>query len=354
LILKNSEAYPGLTDASANSALMSWSGGITYGNEAGYEMPLNAHTIYELTFKAASWNNEAKGDMTVSVLNSTDGMAATNLGMMDKDIMGKEDNPSGMTEFKVLFATGAAGNYVFSISSANNFVLTDLDLRKATNQYLEFADNAPVPTYAPGTYPSVKISRSLTAGRWATAVYPFAVSGVDEIAVIDEFNSQTGELSFKSANTSEANKPFLMRSNTGKNEVMLTNVNVEAIAESPVAATSSTNTSSDVELQGVYSTTNITAAEKNYVLSKNKIYEVGEAGATIAPYRAYFHMVNHNGNASARLLSFSVNGEATAIEGVSAEKGTADSEVYNLHGQKMNGQLKKGIYIIGGKRVVVK
>lgn len=135
---------------------------------------------------------------------------------------------------------------------------------------------------------------------------------------------------------------------------MLTNVNVEAIAESPVAATSSTNTSSDVELQGVYSTTNITAAEKNYVLSKNKIYEVGEAGATIAPYRAYFHMVNHNGNASARLLSFSVNGEATAIEGVSAEKGTADSEVYNLHGQKMNGQLKKGIYIIGGKRVVVK
>jgi len=69
VMLKNTGSYPGLSDASAETATMSWPGGITYGETAGYTMPLKANTVYRLQFKAAGWNNETRSGMSVSILN---------------------------------------------------------------------------------------------------------------------------------------------------------------------------------------------------------------------------------------------------------------------------------------------
>ncbi|MBP3789551.1 MAG: hypothetical protein J6I52_08015 [Prevotella sp.] len=345
VMLKNTETYPGLSDASAKTATMSWPGGITYGETAGYTMPLKANTVYRLQFKAAGWNNETRSGMSVSILNGTDGMALYNLGTPDRDIMGNETNTAGMTSYDVVFATGAAGNYVFHIQSGNNLVVTDFVITKAANQYLEFADGS-VPTYAPGTYPSVKITRSLTAGRWATAVYPFAVSGVDNIAVLDSYDKKTGALGFTSATASRANEPFFMRSETNKSEITLSNVDVEAVAATP------TITKVEASLKGAYTTTNITNAEKNYVLSNNTIYSVGTAGATINPYRAYIQIAQDA--APARALSFFVDGdETTGISQVENGKLNDENSVYNLNGQRVAAP-QKGLYIVNGKKVVVK
>ena len=49
---------------------------------------------------------------------------------------------------------------------------------------------------------------------------------------------------------------------------------------------------------------------------------------------------------------FLVEDEATAITG--AKMNAQQENVYNLSGQKINNQLKKGIYIVNGKKVVVK
>jgi len=324
VMIKNVEDYPGLADASAGTAAMSWSGGITYGEQTGYEMPLAAHTIYELTFKAAGWNKETRGDITVNVKNGSAGMVAKNLGKASKDIS------EGMSEFSVLFVTGETGNYVFSVSSANNMVLTDFRLVKAASQVLEFADNSAVPTYAPGTYPSVKITRSLTAGKWATAVYPFAVSGVDNIAVLNSYNSSTGELGFSSAAASTANVPFFMMSNTDKSEITLSNVAV-------AAASVDNATANEASLIGAYAATDITKTEKNYVLSDNKIFSVGEAGATINPYRAYIQLTE---GGLARALRFVVDGQITGVDNVAAAEASAE--------------VKDGKYIENGKVVIVK
>ncbi len=341
-ILKTQATFPGLADATDGTALFAWSGGASYGNDEGYEMPLKANSIYKLNLKVAGWNNETRGDINVSVLNGSDGMATISLGKADKDIKGNDTNTAGMTSMEILFATGAAGNYVFSISSANNIVFTDVELKKATNQYLEFADNADMLKYAPGTYPTVKITRTLTADRWATAVYPFAVSGVDNIAVLDSYDAETGALGFSSATASTANVPFLMRSTSAKSEISLSNVEVVAAAATDATAT-------EASLKGVYAATAITNAEKNYVLSQNKIYSVGEDGATINPYRAYIQIAQ---DAPARALTFFVDGEATAIEGVSAES-QLNGKVYNLSGQQVE-KAQKGIYVVNGKKVVIK
>lgn len=331
VMIKNVEDYPGLADASAGTAAMSWSGGITYGETAGYTMPLKANTVYRLQFKAAGWNNETRSGMSVSILNSTDGMALYNLGTPDRDIKGNATNTAGMTSYDVVFATGAAGNYVFHIQSGHNMVVTDFSITKAASQVLEFVDGSAVPAYAPGTYPSVKITRTLTANKWATAVYPFAVSGVDNIAVLDSYNSSTGELVFSTtAGVSTANEPFFMMSTTDKSEITLSDVEVAAPVANPVV------TESEASLKGAYTATDITNAEKNYVLSNNEIFSVGAAGATINPYRAYIQLSEAG---AARAIRFVVDGQITGVDNVEAAT---------------EATLKDGKYLENGKVVIVK
>ena len=221
---------------------------------------------------------------------------------------------------------------------------------------LTFADSS-LPAYTPGTtYPQVKISRTLKAGRWATAIYPFAVPKSDglEIATLSNYDASTGTLSFATADASTANKPFLMRSTSGdKTEISLNNVEVAAAEATDVTA-------GKASLKGVYSSKNITNEEKNYVLSNNTIYSVGTAGATIPAYRAYIQI---DQSAEARALSFLVNGVTTGI-GSSLNDGgqMANGKVYDLQGRMVDtsgfnvqaSKLKKGLYIQNGKKYLVR
>ena len=317
----------------SSTAYYNQPGSLQYGNAGVYTMPLKANTIYTLTFKYASWENGSNNNVKASVLKGGNGM----------DEMTFERNETKYTDGYVtktlVFVTKDAGNYVLTLANDGNTVLTGVSITKAASQVLEFADGT-VPTYAPGTYPAVKISRTLNAGKWATAVYPFAVSGV-EIAVLDSFND--GTLSFTSADASEANKPFMMRSTAAATEISLSNVEVAAAAAQNAVA------SEVVKLIGVYTATEITNDEKNYVLSNNTIYPVGEAGATINPYRAYIQ-VDQPGEA--RSLKFVVDGVTTAIEGVSNDT-MENGNVYNLQGQRVQ-NAQKGLFIQNGKKVVLK
>jgi len=198
----------------------------------------------------------------------------------------------------------------------------------------------------------VKITRTLRADYWATAVYPFAVSGVDKIAVLNDYNTTTQHIKFVSTEASTANEPFLMRSTTNKSEISLSDVEVSAAATTPKV------TINNLSLIGSYSEIEITSdGDKNYVLSNNTIYPVGEAGATIPVYRAYIQ--DANTYSLGRSLKFVVDEEVTAIEGIS-DKNYVNGTVYNLNGQVVRKNastldgLKKGVYIVNGQRVIVK
>lgn len=340
-LIKNTTTYPGLNSASANAGVFAWGNTtMTYGNTVGYTMPLAAHTIYELTFKTCGWADGDMGYVKVTVLNdANEGMSEQTSATATKRI--GEENP--WNEFKMVFATGDAGNYKFGMWTSKHTVFTDIVLKKAASQVLTFADGS-VPSYAPGTYPSVKITRTLTAGRWATAVYPFAVSGVDNIAVLNSYNAATGALDFTTATESTANEPFLMRSTAGTSEISLSDVEVAATVATP------TVTKAEASLIGTYSTENIDNSAKNYVLSSNKIYPVGTSGATINPYRAYIQ-VDQSGES--RALTFNVDGQTTGITSLQNVNAGTEGSVYNLNGQQVK-KAQKGVYIQNGKKVVVK
>ncbi|MBQ8127636.1 MAG: hypothetical protein IJ176_04475 [Prevotella sp.] len=312
-------------------------GSMEYGNAGVYTMPLKANTIYTLTFKYASWATDSNDGMTASVLNGEQGMAAIAYEANDTEYKAA----NSLVTKTIKFVTGEAGNYVLKLANSGNTVITGVSITKDASQVLEFADGA-VPTYAPGTYPAVKITRSLTAGKWATAIYPFAVSGVDKMATLDSYEGTT--LNFTSITESTPNEPFLMRSESDKSSIELSNVAV-------VAAEAKDVVKGNASLKGVYAETTVNAAEgvTNYVLSSNVIYPVGANAAMVAPYRAYIQV----SESAARSLKFVVDGsESTGIEGVAA----ADAEstrVYNLNGQQVK-SAQKGIFIQNGKKVVMK
>ena len=314
----------------------------TYGATAGYTMPLKTGTIYKLTAQAGGWGQVNK-NFKIAVVSSTD---ANVVAQTLKTPATGVHQGGNVINYEMYFVVPAAGDYKMVLTNPddvdNAIAISNIELF-STNA-LVFADGS-VPTYAPGTYPSVKISRELTANYWATAVYPFAVSDVDNIAVLDSYNKKTGALGFTSVTASTANEPFFMRSKTDKSEIILSNV--EVAAASAVDATKS-----EASLKGVYTTTNITNAEKNYVLSNNTIYSVGTAGATINPYRAYIQIAQDA--APARALSFFIDGEeTTGIEGIDAQTNMLNGTVYNLNGQRVE-KVQKGLYIVNGKKVVVK
>ena len=316
--------------SNTNYGYYNQTGSLKYGNTGAYIMPLKANTIYTLTFEYASWETNSNNGMTVSVLNGEEGMAA--MAFPENNTQYKSSEAFAVKT--LVFATGAAGNYVLTLANSGNTVITDVSITKAASQVLEFADGS-VPAYAPGTYPSVKITRTLTANRWATAVYPFAVSGVDNIAVLDSYNKETGALGFTSATESTANEPFLMRSTAGVTEISLSDVEVAAIAANPVA------TESEASLIGAYTATDITGTEKNYVLSNNQIFSVGEAGAKINPYRAYIQI---DESTPVKVLSFIVDGTATGVEAPEVTEAEEEEILYNTAGVRV-GKDYKGIVI---------
>ena len=77
------------------------------------------------------------------------------------------------------------------------------------------------------------------------------------------------------------------------------------------------------------------------------------AGQTVAADKAYLHIATSlapEAEAGARLL-FVFDGETTAISNV--KQAASENAVYNLSGQRV-GQPTKGLYIVNGKKVVIK
>ena len=106
-----------------------------------------------------------------------------------------------------------------------------------------------------------------------------------------------------------------------------------------------------------------------YLLKDNTVKKVGSAGGHIAENRAYFDLSQMSEYTEAvgvnqRLISLGGNdGDGTTgVDGIEAE-GNALVDVYTIGGVQVRSQvaaseatdgLAKGIYIVNGKKVVVK
>lgn len=195
---------------------------------------------------------------------------------------------------------------------------------------------------------------NMAGGQFATLMLPFNASSLPgTIYQLDQgADLISGTLRGTAVTNIEANKPVLV---TKAGNYTGSNVRI------PVVSSGATYLNG--ELVGVYEAT--TAPEGSYVLQNHTngkgvaFYLVGSTKPTVGPFRAYIRQQE----AGARAALFFSPEDVTGISSTMSDEHPIYSEgnAYDLQGRKIQGQkngilqgLKRGFYIVNGKKMVVK
>lgn len=246
--------------------------------------------------------------------------------------------------------------YISKIEIVPNNVILD---ETATNNTIEAKSGV-----------NVTLKRSMVANEWNTICLPFdvpaeqatAVFGDNvKIAALDK-NSTGTTLSFNSVKAITASVPYLIKPSIASpaDGYNFKEVTIKDDSKGNVVAPEPVMTEDLFGLVGIYNKVDVTEAIKNTLFSGdcyaaflgdgNKIYKAGN-GMTKG-FRAYFAIPN---GAAASALRVVIDGTATSIKNIDSEVVESNAPVYNLQGQRVNGNnLTSGIYVKAGKKFVVK
>lgn len=206
---------------------------------------------------------------------------------------------------------------------------------------------------------TITLSEKCTDGEMYYGTYsstkPFVVSDdiiVSEISVID---NQLNVEEYASGAVVPANTGVMVSSMTyGNHEVALS----EEVGESVLGEENMLRPTGDAGITATEMAAK-DAACKYYRLTMHKgetlgyFYGAAEGAAfNIAAGKAYLAVPEA---LAAKVLGFAIGGGVTGI-GAVADNGNAAGQrtVYNLQGQRVNGKLAKGVYIVNGKKVIIK
>lgn len=204
------------------------------------------------------------------------------------------------------------------------------------------SDTVDPETITTGTF-EVSLTRTFAADSWNTVCLPVAVASVadtfGENAAAYEFTGFNGQtLSFSKVAALEAGTPYIIYVENAISSLSFTNAEVVATAGNVTQGTAT--------FQGTYAPI-ADMSGKYGVTTKNTIAK-GKSGSSIKGFRAYFEGDNLS---NARINAID---ESTGISRVfAADEVLGDQRVYNLNGQHVE-NAKKGVYIVNGKKVVIK
>lgn len=266
----------------------------------------------------ADWKENTYNDFEYFNSHATDGVTSVDMrGTVTKDVDVAQffKNPN-----TIVYADAAYDHANVVVNgTATNLLLTDAN-----------AFNAPYDF----TAESVKLTRSLQNGI-NSFVLPFEVSanelGASKVATYKSYDLGKKVANFETAESVVANTPFLTTDAKEPSKLNFTNKSIVATLE---------NLGTD--FVGVYTRTK---AEGKYGIDEKGNLHKGGADAYVNPFHAYLNVEG--------VASVAFDGSVTAINNIAADK-VADTAVYDLSGRRVNGKLQKGLYIMNGKKVVVK
>lgn len=200
----------------------------------------------------------------------------------------------------------------------------------------------------------VIMTRTFKKG-WNTICLPFSTTAEAlGAAKVQKLTKCTNDLiNFQSVDGNmEWNTPYLIYFNEEK---AFTSENPFIFAGRVTDSNQSTTgvTFSPITMRGNYKAK--FSMKGNYgVVDQNGVQRIMSGGeeATLGPCRAYFE---GNGNYLANGMLISFDGQTTGITSaeLNAEGAAEDAPIYNLQGVRVN-HLTKGVYIKGGKKIIVK
>lgn len=207
---------------------------------------------------------------------------------------------------------------------------------------LELVDGKPFKAPSAFTATNAKFTKTMTAGL-GTMVIPFAAALPTGVKAYDLTGVSGTAITTSAAASIAANKPVLLEAAADDYEFTATGAAIAATVDA----------SSNGLLNGTYAGTKAAKAADNYVLqnaSAPAFYSVTSADATIPPFRAY--LTTAAGAPSLSIL-LPENGDVTGINATLVNTEKLNSEIFNLQGQRV-AQPAKGLYIVNGKKVIVK
>ncbi len=204
-------------------------------------------------------------------------------------------------------------------------------------------------TIAEASQASVTVSAK--AGKYGTVIFPFKpdVSGsaFDNIIFYScsGVNDVTNNVQLEEVSEPVANVPYLIKNAGSDLSETLTGWG---------AAYQDSYTDTEGLLTGVYTDASVTCNANNYILQTQEgnqaFYLVQDEDFTATAYKCY---LTYSSGGSVKSFGFEFNGE-TSINAIDNGQSTIDNTaIYNLAGQKVK-KAAKGIYIVNGKKVVIK
>ena len=243
-------------------------------------------------------------------------------------------------------------NVSLTLSSSNRITGTitcpKLKMVFASSRTLKQTSNV---TYSAGTY-NVTINRTFAQG-WNTLCLPFSITPAEIGAkAAQEFSSvsEGKTLNFAAVSQMQANVPYLVFfENATTSPFYYCGATQTPSAKSVThdGITFSGNFAANKSMQGLYGVAKGTDGHQRILL--------GSAGATLPAMAAFFSSTQPLANMSLRMEGENM----TDIEAIQTTENEAQTAVYTLQGTRIQpatkgARLPKGIYIINGKKVIVK
>lgn len=249
--------------------------------------------------------------------------------------------------FTKLSTTTNTDNYNTSLSTISATALT-LDETYTSN------------TIKALTGANFTFNRKMASDKWNTFCVPFALTSEQIDATfgkgtqVREYEGANGNvLTFAEATAIEAGKPYLIKPAKAAEKYIFNGVDITTTKAAKVG-------DGDIKFCGVYNQTDVkdlaTAGSHVSGIVDNMVKRA-KADSSIKGFRAYFSVPNSTSESSEAALRVAVDGETTGIDTIEGFETNTPTRVYNLSGQYVGtstANLKPGVYVSGGKKVIVK
>ena len=243
---------------------------------------------------------------------------------------------------------------------------TSITVYVALPSEITLNENSESNTLEAKTGVNVTLKRSMVANEWNTICLPFAVTMDkakaafgDNVKIVEldtEAAVDANVLSFKASTGIVAATPYLIKPSAVSETETYTFEGVD------ITETNDKNAyvKNPIAFKGIFNMVDITKDVVNvgascyaaFLGADNKIYKAKANGNKTKGFRAYFAIPN---SASASALRVVIDGTATSIKNIYSEVVESNAPVYNLQGQRVDGNnLTPGIYVKAGKKFVVK
>lgn len=242
----------------------------------------------------------------------------------------------------------------FSCSTAGCYFLDNVKIERAIGLD-EAADNSAVLEKNNGKEVNVMLKRTLVADSWNTLCLPFSMSH-DAVQTVfgegtvlkqmKEWNATENVIYFEAADAIVAGQPYIIKPVEAKESLLLQDQMVLNAVHNA--------TSGNISLCGIMSSTQLSESDV-FLGTDGELYlpnAAEENGDVLRGFRAYFKGINNIAD-----TKVNIEGVVSGIENINGATAQANGKVYTLAGQYVGNSTKglmKGIYVVNGKKIVVK